>query len=95
MAYKDRTRIKIEHDTKVQEKLDSIRFRYWGDPIEETTSRLGVTKRIGYYWQNKWNKKGYEGLLHKSGAGRSSRLSVEEMLKLKIILESKDFWITE
>lgn len=52
--------IKIERNTKVQQKLYFIRFRYLGDSIEEATSRLGVTKRIGYYWQNRWNEQGYE-----------------------------------
>jgi putative transposase len=66
-----------------------------GDSIEEATSRLGVTKRIGYYWQSKWNQEGYKGLLHKSGAGRPSKLNIEEMLKLKTILENIDFWTTE
>jgi putative transposase len=88
-------RIRIEKNTKVQQKLYFIRFRYLGDSIEEATFRLGVTKRTGYYWQSKWNQEGYEGLLHKSGAGRPSKLNIEEMLKLKTILENKDFWTTE
>lgn len=87
--------IKIERNTKVQQKLYFIRFRYLGDSIEEATSRLGVTKRIGYYWQNKWNENGYDGLLHRSGAGRPSYLSDDEILELKTILESKDFWTTD
>lgn len=87
--------IKIERNTKVQQKLYFIRFRYLGDSIEEATSRLGVTKRIGYYWQNRLNEQGYEGLLHKSGAGRPSYLSDEKILELKSILESKDFWTTD
>lgn len=62
-----------------------------GDSIEEAIFRLGVTKRIGYDWQNQWNEEGYEGLLHKSGAGRLSKLRGEEMLGLKTILGSKDF----
>lgn len=43
-------RIRIEKNTKVQQKLYFIRFMYLGDSIEEAISRLGVTKRIGYYW---------------------------------------------
>lgn len=88
-------RIRIEKNTKVQQKLYFIRFRYLGDSIEEATLRLGVTKRIGYYWQSRWNQEGYEGLLHKSGAGRPSKLSDEEILKLKTIFKNKDFWTTE
>lgn len=66
-----------------------------GDSIEEATFRLGVTKRIGYYWENWWNEDGYKGLLHKSGAGRPSKLSDEEQIELKKMLESKDFWTTD
>jgi len=75
--------IKIERNTKVQQKLYFIWFRYLGDSIEEANSRFGVTKRIGYYWKNRWNANGYERLLHKSGAGRPYNLSDEEILKLK------------
>jgi transposase len=87
--------IRIERNTKVQQKSYFIQFRYLGDSMEEATSRLGVTKRIGYYWQNRWNKEGHKGLLHRSGAGRPAKLSDEEILKLKTELESKDFWSTE
>jgi len=87
--------IKIEQNTKVQQKLYFVRFRYLGDSIEEATFRLGVTKRIGYYWENWWNEDGYKGLLHKSGAGRPSKLSDDEQIELKKMLESKDFWTTD
>ena len=56
---------------------------------------MGFTKGIGYYWQDSWNKEGYKGLLHRYGVGRPSKLSDEEMLKVKTILKSKDFWTTE
>lgn len=88
-------RIKTERNTKVQQKLFFVRFRYLGDSIEEASLRLGVTKRICYYWQNRWNENGYEGLLQKSGAGRPSKLNNEEMIRLKTLLEGKDFWTTE
>jgi transposase len=88
-------RIKTERNTKVQQKLFFIRFRYLGDSIGEASLRLGVTKRICYYWQDRWNENGYDGLLQKSGAGRPSKLNDDEMVKFKTILESKDFWTTE
>jgi putative transposase len=34
-------------------------------------------------------------MLQKSWAGRPSKLSNEEILKFKTILESKDFWTTD
>ena len=88
-------RIKTERNTRVQQKLFFVRFRYLGDSIEAAALRLGVTKRICYYWQDRWNENGYEGLLQKSGAGRPSKLDDEEMVRLKTILGSKDFWTTE
>jgi putative transposase len=88
-------RIKIERNTKVQQKLFFVRFRYLGDSIEEAALRLGVTKRTCYYWQDRWNENGYDGLLQKSGAGRPSKLNNEEMVQLKRILENQDFWTTE
>jgi putative transposase len=62
-------RIKTESNTKVQQKLLFIRFRYLGDSIEAAALHLGVTKRICYYWQDRWNENGCDGLLQKSGAG--------------------------
>jgi putative transposase len=88
-------RIKTERSTKVQQKLFFVRFRYLGYTIGGAALRLGVTKRICYYWQDRWNENGYEGLLQKSGAGRPSKLSNEETFRLKTILRSKDFWTTE
>jgi putative transposase len=87
--------IKTERNTKVQQKLFFVRFRYLRDSIEATALRLGITKRICYYWQDRLNEKSYEGLLQRSGAGRPSKLNDEEMVRLKTILGSKNFWTTE
>jgi putative transposase len=72
-------RIKTERNTKVQQKLFFIRFRYLGDSIAEASLRLGVTKRICYYWQDRWNENGYDGLLQKSGAGRPSKFTCHRL----------------
>jgi putative transposase len=67
--------ITIKRNAKVKQKIYFIRFGYLGDSIEEATSRLGVTKRIVFYWQNRWNENSYEGLINRSGAGRLSYLN--------------------
>jgi len=87
--------IRVEKNTEILPKLFFIRLRYLGHSVEKATNELGFAKSIGYEWQNRWNEKGYEGLLHNPGAGRPSKLNDEQKEELKTILKSKAFWTTE
>lgn len=49
----------IEYLTKVLTRLYFIRYRYKGFSVEESAKKTGVTKRIGYIWQRRWNRDGY------------------------------------
>jgi hypothetical protein len=70
--------LKIEKNTKAQQKLYFVRDRDLGDSMEESTFRSEITIKIDDDWQNRRNKEDYEGLLHKSDAGRHYDLNNEE-----------------
>jgi hypothetical protein len=51
--------------------------------IEEATSGFGVAKIVDYYWQNRWDEKGYEGLLPKFGAVKTQEARKQWKTKSK------------
>jgi len=85
----------LEKDVKVLNRLYFIRNRYLGDSVELAASESGVTKRVGYIWQERWNKEGYEGLIPKYGGGRPAQLTEKDKDELKEILSKRDDWTTK
>ena len=85
----------LEKNVKVLNRLHFIRNRYLGDSVELAASKSGVTKRVGYIWQKRWNEEGYEGLIPKYGDGRPSQLTGKEKTELKEILKERDDWTTK
>jgi transposase len=65
-----------------------------GDSVEEAATKVGVTKKTGYYWQDAWNKGDYAALIPHFGGGRKSKLTDEQIKDLRILLENKDYWTT-
>ncbi|AKB85033.1 Transposase [Methanococcoides methylutens MM1] len=57
-----------------------------GDSVEEAAKKVGVTKKVAYVWQKRWNKDGYAGLLPRHGGGRPSKLSEEQRDDLRLYL---------
>lgn len=90
------SRIKsLEKDVKVLNRLHFIRNRYLGDSVELAASKSGVTKRVGYIWQKRWNEEGYEGLIPKYAGGRPAQLTDKEKIELKELLTRRDAWTTK
>ena len=85
----------LELDVKVLNRLHFIRNRYLGDSVELAASKSGVTKRVGYIWQERWNKEGYEGLKPKYGGGRPAQITNQQKSELKEILKERDDWTTK
>jgi putative transposase len=85
----------LEMDVKVLNRLHFIRNRYLGDSVELAASKSGVTKRVGYIWQERWNEEGYEGLIPKYGGGRPSQITNEQKNQLKEKLSERDDWTTK
>jgi putative transposase len=85
----------LELDVKVLNRLHFIRNRYLGDSVELAASKSGVTKRVGYIWQDRWNEERYEGLKPKYGGGRPAQITDEQKKELYEILTERDDWTTK
>jgi len=86
---------KLEKDFKLLNRLYFIKNRYNRDSVEVAASKSGVTKRVGYIWQERWNKEGYKGLKPKYSGGRPSKLTGQEKKELKELLKERDDWTTK
>ena len=69
-----------------------IKLLYGGESVIEASRNVGVVKRVGYQWLERWNESGFDGLAPRFAGGRHSRLSTEQKKELRIVLESKDIW---
>jgi len=76
-------------------RLYFIKFRYSGDSVEKPSEKVGVTKRIRYIWQNRWNEKGYDGIIPRYAGGRPSKISDQQKSELEKILRRKESWTTK
>lgn len=85
----------LENDVKLLNRLHFIRNRYLGDSVELAASKSGVTKRVGYIWQDRWNEEGYEGLKPKYGGGRPAKITDNQKKELYQILTDRDDWTTK
>ena len=79
----------VEKDVKILKRLYFIKFRYSEDSVEKASEKVGVTKRIGYIWQNRWNEKGYDGIIPRYAGGRPSKISDQQKSELEKILRRK------
>jgi putative transposase len=85
----------VEKDVKILKRLYFIKFRCSGDSVEKASEKVGVTKRIGYIWQNRWNEMGYEGIIPRYAGGRPSKISEQQKSELEKILRRKESWTTK
>lgn len=90
------SRIKsLERDTRVLKRLYFIKFRYQGDSVEIASERVGVTRMVGYLWQQRWNEQGYEGLIPRFAGGRPPKINPEQTEHLRELLHEREHWTTE
>ncbi len=89
-----RTRLKVERDGNVKTKL--VFLNLMADlrvGLEKVCEPCGIATPTGYSWIRKWNQEGYEGIKSKKGkAGRPSRLSEDDLDKLREFLKEKEYW---
>jgi len=81
----------LERSTKVLKKLLFIRYRYDGDSVEEAAEKIGITKMMGYVWQNRWNQDGYKGLIPRYARKGPSKMSPEQKAELERRLKDGQF----
>ena len=85
----------VEKDVKILKRLYFIKFRYDGDSVEKASEKVGITKRIGYIWQDRWNDTGYNGIIPRYAGGRPSKLSQQQKNELEQLLKQKECWTTK
>ena len=69
--------------SKILKRLLFINLRYSGVLVPEASEKLGISTGTGYNWQERWNQKGYAGLIPQYAGGRPSKLSDQEKDELK------------
>ena len=74
---------------KIYLRLLFIRMIDKGEKLDHVCELLDITIPTGYNWLNAYNKGGFEGLKPKFAGGRPSKLSTEQFLKLKELIEEK------
>lgn len=84
----------LKKDVKVLKRLYFVKNRYSGDSVEVASRKVGITKMVGYEWQNRWNKEGYAGLIPRYAGGRPSKLTDKQKEELRAFLEERDDWTT-
>jgi putative transposase len=85
----------LETNTKILKRLYFIKHRYDGKSVEEASRLVGVAKPVGYEWQERWNKSGYDGLIPRYAGGRPSKLSDQQKERLQFLLREKNVWTTD
>jgi len=85
----------LEKDVKVLNRLHFVKNRYLGDSVDAASQKVGVTKMVGYAWQERWNKNGYAGLIPKYAGGRPSKLTEEQKNEVKMLLKERNDWTTD
>ena len=85
----------LENNAKVLKRLYFIKYRYEGKMVSESATLIGITKRTGYIWQERWNKNGYDGLIPRYAGGRPSKLNETQKGRLVELIKQKDTWSTE
>jgi transposase len=62
---------------------------------EKASEICGLSISTGYVWIRKWNAGGYESLKDQdTRTGRPPRLNEDNLIKLKEILQERDYWTT-
>ena len=87
----DRLIRSLERSTRVLKRLLFIRYRYDGDSVEEAAARIGITKMMGYQWQDRWNRDGYKGLIPRYARKGPSKLSPEQKDQLRNMLKEGSY----
>gem|GEM_PF-5604243 len=64
--------------------------KWYPNSVEMALSKVDVTKRVGYIWQERWNEDGYDGLIPRFSGGRPSKLRENQKNELIDLLKKKD-----
>ena len=69
-------RIKEEKNrARIIPRLIFIKLPYGGKSVIEASKDVGVVKRVGYQWLERWNESGFDGLIPRFAGGKPPKLS--------------------
>ena len=86
-------RIKEEKNrARIIPRLIFIKLLYTGISVIDAAKNVGVTRRVGYQWLQRWNDSGYEGLVPRFAGGKPSKLTGDQRKELESALREKDLW---
>ncbi len=60
----------LEKNGRILKRLYFVKLRYQGKGVEEAAKIVGITKKLGYIWQDRWNTESFNGLIPKLAGGR-------------------------
>ena len=87
--------IRNEKGKRLAERLIFIRSLYSGEDVETAAKKLGRCRATGFWWLQRWNNHGPEGLKPGFRGGRPSKLSDVERIELKQKLQRRSIWTTK
>lgn len=85
-----REKAKIKSEWAYFEKLTLIEDIYAGENVNYAIEKRGKTAQTGYNWVNAWNDSGFEGLKRKPGSSGKSKLSENDLIKLKRLIKEQN-----
>ena len=90
-------RLREETDERVKPRLIFLNAMANHDISYEKASEIcGLSLSTGYVWIRKWNAGRYEALKDKeTRTGRPPRLNKNDMMKLREILDGRNYWTTK
>lgn len=82
------------NDPKLYQRLLFISHLYGGDSVPVAASKVKMARHSAYVWAFRWNNEGVDGLLDLPRSGRPSKLTEEQKIELKELLDMRDDWST-
>ncbi|MEM4090959.1 MAG: hypothetical protein QXQ46_09520 [Thermoplasmatales archaeon] len=84
----------LDNRGRILKRLYFVKFRYKGKGVEESAKMVGVTKKFGYLWQDRWNCECFNGLVPKFRGSGPPLMNNEERKSLVSMLEMRGDWST-
>ncbi|MEM3191715.1 MAG: hypothetical protein QW292_06430 [Candidatus Parvarchaeota archaeon] len=72
----------LDNRGRILKRLYFVKIRYQGKGVEEASKMVGVTKKRGYLWQDRWNCECFNVLVPKSRSCEPPLMNNEERKSL-------------
>ena len=68
----------LEMSGRMLKRLYFVKLLYQGKGVEEAAKIAGITKKLGYIRQDRWNTESFNGLIPRFASGRPPLLDDDE-----------------